>query len=398
LTATSYSEFDHNDPDITLGSVHETWDELRQQCPIGKSDAHGGMWVVTGYPEAYEILHKPEVFSSWPTSIPAFPNPMPMVPVEIDPPELLRYRALLAEPFSPRRVKQYTEPLRQIVNDLIDKFIEQGSTNICETMAVPLPTFLGTTMLGLPESDAPKLQSWVHTFVHESASNPVAAGEAAMEIFGYFGTLLNERKADSSGEDLITLMAHSEIDGERLSDEDLLGFCLFLLLAAIDTSQKAIGSIFWHLASDAELRQRIVADPSSIPTAVEEFLRYWGPVITARTATEDVQVGGADIKVGERVLLLLGAANRDSREFPNADQFIMERTANRHITFGGHAHRCLGSHIARSEIIIMLEEFLTRIPDFEIADSSQIEWSSGQVQGVVQLPITFTPGPKRSAS
>lgn len=392
MTTTTYVDYDHNDPNITLESTYETWDLLRQQGPIGKSDAYGGMWVVTGYREAYEILHKPDLFSSWPTSIPPFPNPTPMVPVEIDPPALLRYRALLAEPFSPRRVKQYTEPLRQTVNDLIDRFIGDGNCDICEAMATPLPTFLGTTMLGLPMSDAPKLQEWVHTFVHESAAFPEKAGMAAMEIFTYFGQLLAERKQDNSGEDLITLMAHAEIDGERLSDDDLLGFCLFLLLAAIDTSQKVIGSIFWQLGNDPELRNRLVANPESIPAAVEEFLRYYGPVITARTAKDDVEIGGVQIKTGDRILVLLGAANRDEEEFPNAAQFIMDRTANRHITFGGHAHRCLGSHIARAEIIIMLEEFLRRIPDFKIADESLVEWASGQTQGVVRLPIQFPPG------
>jgi cytochrome P450 len=350
------------------------------------------MWVVTGYPEAYEILHKPQLFSSWPTSIPAFPQAAPMIPVEIDPPDHLRYRALLAEPFSPRRVKQYTEPLREVVNQLIDGFIAAGHCDVCEAIAVPLPTFLGTTMLGLPPTDAPKLQGWVHTFVHESAAHPEAAVEAAMEIYGYFSAVLEERRKDPSGEDLLSLLVVAEVEGEKLSDDELLGFSLFLLLAAIDTSQKVIGSMFWQLARDGDLRHRLVSESSLIPDAVEEMLRYWAPVITARTAKEDVTVGGVDMKAGDRILVPLGAPNRDDREFPEAATFRVSRTPNRHLAFGGHAHRCLGSHIARSELVIMLEEFLRRIPDFEIADESQVVWSWGQVQGVVRLPIRFFPG------
>jgi cytochrome P450 len=386
---TDYRAYDHQQPGIAPGEVYDIWDALRAVAPIGKSDAHGGMWVVTGYPEAYEILHKPQVFSSWPTSIPAFPQAAPMVPVEIDPPDHLRYRALLAEPFSPRRVKQFTEPLRDVVNSLIDGFIDAGGCDVCETIAVPLPTFLGTTMLGLPASDAPRLQAWVHTFVHESAAHPEAAFEAAMEIYAYFTALLEQRRADPSGDDLLSLLVAAEVDSQKLSDEELLGFSLFLLLAAIDTSQKVIGSMFWQLATDPDLRSRLVAEPSLIPDAVEEMLRYWAPVITARTATEDVTVGGVDIKAGERVLVPLGAANRDDREFPEASAFVIGRAPNRHLAFGGHAHRCLGSHIARSELTIILEEFLRRIPDFEIADESAVTWSWGQVQGVIRLPIRF---------
>jgi cytochrome P450 len=392
-----YRLYDHNRPNPAPGEVYGIWDSLRTESPIGWSDAHGGMWVVTGYPEAHEILHKPEVFSSYPTSIPAFPNAAPMMPVEIDPPDHFRYRSLLAEPFSPRRVKQYTEPLREVVNQLIDDFIEAGAADICEKMSVPLPAFLGTTMLGLPPADAPLLQGWVHTFVHESAAHPEKAIDAVMEIYAYFTKLIEERRADDSGEDLISLLVNAEVEGSKLTQDELLAFSLFLLLAAIDTSQKVIGTIFWHLAGDEELRHRLATDQSMIPQAVEEFLRFYSPVITARNVKEDVEVGGVKMSAGDRILVPLGAANRDEREFPDADQFIAERTPNRHMAFSSHAHRCLGSHIARSEISILLVEFLRRIPDFEIADESQIEWSSGQVQGIVKLPIRFAPGTKQTA-
>jgi cytochrome P450 len=225
--------------------------------------------------------------------------------------------------------------------------------------------------------------------VHESASKPEKALDAAMEIYAYFSALLEQRRQDSSGEDLLSLLVSAEVDGEKLSDEELLGFSLFLLLAAIDTSQKVIGSMFWQLARDADLRHRLAGEPSLIPDAVEEMLRYWAPVITARTAKEDVTVGGVEMKAGDRILVPLGAPNRDDREFPDASSFTIGRTPNRHLAFGGHAHRCLGSHIARSELTIMVEEFLRRIPDFEIEDESQVTWSWGQVQGVVKLPIRF---------
>src|SRR2546423_13125983 len=191
-----YSEYDHHDPDITLENAHESWDTLRAQCPIGRSDAYGGMWVVTGFPEANEIFHKPEIFSSSPLIIPPFPQAMKMVPVEIDPPDHLRSRTRVATRFSPRRAERYEEPLRVIVNQLIDEFIELGSCDIYQTLAIPFPTLMGTTMLGLPNTDALKFEEWTHKIIHMSATDMEVAGEAVIELYTYFYALLEDRRAN----------------------------------------------------------------------------------------------------------------------------------------------------------------------------------------------------------
>jgi len=193
----------------------------------------------------------------------------------------------------------------------------------------------------------------------------------------------------------MSLLAEAEVEGQKLTDEELMGFCLLLLIASIDTSQKAIGSMLCQLATEPELRNRLAADPTLIPSAVEEFLRLWAPVQPARRATRDVEVCGVQMKEGDQMLVLLGAANRDDREFPSAAAMVPDRSPNRHLTFGTHIHRCLGSHIARLEMQVLLEELLRRIPDFELADGAEVEWSKGQVQGVVKVPIRFTPGPRQ---
>jgi cytochrome P450 len=391
-----YSEYDHHDPGITLENVHDSWDTLRSQCPIGRSDAYGGMWVVTGFPEANEIFHKPEIFSSSPLIIPPFPQALRMVPVEIDPPDHNRYRTLVAAPFSPRRAERYEEPLRVIVNQLIDEFIESGSCDVYQTLAIPFPTLMGTTMLGLPNADALKFEEWTHKIIHMSATDMEVAGEAVIELYTYFYALLEERRANPV-DDVMSLLAEAEVDGVKLTEEELMGFCLLLLIASIDTSQKAIGSMLWQLATEPELRQRIAADPSQNATVVEEFLRYWAPVQPARRAVVDTEVGGVQFKAGDQLLVLLGAANLDDREFPNACQFQPDRTPNRHLTFGTSIHRCLGSHIARIELRVLLDELLRRIPDFELQPGAEAEWSKGQVQGVVKVPIQFAPGKRESA-
>jgi cytochrome P450 len=388
----TYRNYDHHATDATFESVYETWGALQAECPIGRSDAHGGMWVVTGYPETVSMLRKPEVFSSFPATLPSFPQDTRMMPVEMDPPDHQRYRAPMAEPFSPKRALAYEEPLRAIVNDLIDGFIEDGECDAFAAIAVPLPALLATIFLGVPMEDGEKLQAWIHTLVHETAARPEAAAESVQNIYGYFGQLLAERSG-SAGDDLISVLLRAQVNGQALSQDQLLGFSLFLLLASIDTSQKVIGSMFWHLANNPELRGKLAADPALLPGAVEEFLRYYAPVIDARRVTEDTTVGGVEMKEGDRVLLLLGAASRDERVFDNAGEFSLDRPNNsKHLAFGDYIHKCLGIHIARVELRVLLEEFLRRIPDFEPQDGASPLWSNGQVQGVVRAPIKFPTG------
>ena len=389
---TDHRLYDHHAPDMEVDAVHETWSALRR-CPIGRSDAYGGIWVVTGYAEADEIFHRAEEFSSSPLIIPPFPQALKMVPVEVDPPDHFRYRTLVAAPFSPRHAERQEGPLRAAVNRLIDGFIELGRCDIYKMLAEPFPVRMSTIMLGTPDEDATKFDDWTHKIIHESASNFEVAGEAVIDVYAYFYALLEERRANPI-DDVMSLLAQAEVDGVKLTDEELMGFCLLLLIASIDTSQKTIGGMLYQLATETDIRDRLVANPDSIPLAVEEFLRLWAPIVPARRCTADAVVSGVEMKEGDQILIITGAANRDEREFPGAEQFVDERQPNRHLAFGTHIHRCLGSHFARIEIRVLLEELLRRIPDFELEPGGDVEWASGQVQGVVKVPIRFTPGPR----
>lgn len=390
----NYADYDHHatDAEATPEAVYSDWERKLAQCPIGHSDAHGGMWVVTGYEETQKILRDPAVFSSFPATLPSFPQEARMIPVELDPPDHQRYRALVAEPFSPRRAQTYVEPLRDIVNGLIDEFIEDGRCDAFEAMAVPLPALLATIFLGVPIEDGRRLQGWIHSLVHETASRPEAAVEAVQGIYGYFGGLLAER-AGSDGDDLISIILRSKVDGVSLTQDQLLGFSMFLLLASIDTSQKAIGSIFWHLAKHPELTAELASDPAKIPAAVEEFLRLFSPVLGARRVTSDTTVGDVSMSEGDRILLMFGAASRDGRTFPDPAEFKLDRpNAAKHLAFGDYIHKCLGIHIARVELRVMLEEWLRRIPEFEPQPGAKAVWSNGQVQGVIAVPLQFPKG------
>ncbi len=237
------------------------------------------MWVVTGFPEANEIFHKPEIFSSSPLIIPPFPQALRMVPVEVDPPDHLRYRTLVATPFSPRRAERYEEPLRIAVNQLIDNFIESGRCDIYDTLAIPFPTLMGTTMLGLPNSDAAKFEEWTHKIIHMSATDMEVAGEAVIELYTYFYALLEDRR-ENPVDDVMSILAEAEVDGVKLTDEELMGFCLLLLIASIDTSQKAIGSMLHQLGS----RSSSATGLRCSPPAVRSSTPRWG-ACSSRRAT-----------------------------------------------------------------------------------------------------------------
>lgn len=389
-----YRTFDHCAPVREAETWFSAFDRLRAQCPVGKSENHGGFWVVDGFAEAYEIMHRPEVFSNFPTSLPMFPQATKMIPLELDPPDHQRYRKLVAGPFSPRRAQSYADSIRTYVNSLIDNFIEDGHTDACRTIANPLPTLVSTVSLGLPAEDAPKFDEWTYKIVHLALTDFEAGAEAMLDLYSYFYALLEERRAHP-GDDLMSLLVSQEVDGERLNEEELMGFCFVLVLASIDTTQRAIGSILMHLGRNRDLCDKLIANPTDIPDAVEELLRLYAPVNPARTAMADYEISGHQIKAGDRVLLMLGAANRDGREFERASDFT-EREHNRHLAFGASIHRCLGSHIVRVELCILLEELLRRIPDFELDNDETVEWSGGQVQGATRVPIKFTPGKRES--
>jgi hypothetical protein len=213
--------------------------------------------------------------------------------------------------------------------------------------------------------------------------------QAVGEILDYLGALLDERTAEPR-DDLISYLASAEIDGEPLSRKHQIGAAFLVLIAGADTTWSAIGASLWHLASHDDDRRRLVADPALVDTATEEFLRVYAPVSVGRLTQEALELHGRSIAVGERVLLAFGAANRDPEVFEAPNEIRIDRTRNRHLTFGSGGHRCLGSNLARLELRITLEEWLRAIPDFRLVDPAGVEWSGGQTRGPERVEFTVT--------
>ncbi|MFD5807261.1 cytochrome P450 [Rhodococcus aetherivorans] len=398
--STPVVDFDIYDPSLTdpVDTVQEKVAELAAKGPVVYSTAHGGHWIVTRYKELHEVLRDPETFSSYPNNL-VNAGDGKFLPLELDPPEHTGYRVALQPLFSPNRMKALSEQIRGVVNELIDSFAGKGEAEFIADFAHELPTRVFLALMDWPLEDAPILTEATDTALmgkpgaseDESAKAPA---EAAQQMFAYFQKIVDERRANP-GEDVTSALIRTEVDledGKRLlTDEELTRMFFLLLIAGLHTVQ---GSLAWaviHLVNNPRQRAALIEDDSLIPNAVEEVLRIEAAVSMGRRATRDVELGGAKIKAGDQLLLVLCSANRDGSEFEDPDEFVIDRSPNRHLTFGAGPHRCLGSHLARIELSIALEELHRRIPDYELVESDPPILHATQVRGCLRLPIRFTP-------
>ena len=224
--------------------------------------------------------------------------------------------------------------------------------------------------------------------VLEFADDPERRQRGAEGLFNYFLGQLEDRRRHP-GDDLLSELLTTEVDGQPVDDGIVLGMAALVLIAGVDTTWSAIGSSLWHLASHPDDRKRLVAEPELMPTAVEELLRAYSPVTMAREVTEDIEYHGCPMKAGDKVLMNFPAANRDPEAFDQPDEVQLDRAHNRHVAFGSGIHRCAGSNLARMELQVALEEWIARIPEFELAEGREITWAGGQVRGPRILPVVF---------
>lgn len=394
-------DFDVYDPAIAapVDVFQERAAEMAAKGPVVWSTAHGGHWIVLRYAEIQQVLRDPETFSSYPNNLVTEEAFGKFLPLELDPPEHTGYRRALQPLFGPARMKKLEAGIRDVVTELIDGFAGRGDAEFVEEFAHELPARVFLSLMDWPLEDAPLFTHATNVVLHgepggTEEESTQARGVAAMEMFGYFQNIVNQRR-DVPGDDVTSTLIHTEVEleGETrlLTDEELVRMFFILLIAGLHTVQ---GSLAWgvvHLANNPAQRQEILDDPDVISSAVEEILRIEAAVTMGRRATVDTELGGAKIQAGDRLVLMLCAANRDDREFDSPDDFDVLREPNRHISFGGGVHRCLGSHLARIELAVAFEELHERLPDYALVESDPPVFHATQVRGCVRLPITFTP-------
>jgi cytochrome P450 len=313
---------------------------------------------------------------------------MPAPPITSDPPEHRPARMPLLPAFNPKEIDKLTPGSRELCNRLIDGFIAKGRCDAATDYAQHIPTRIIARMLGMDEDDGDRYRRWIKLTLEEGIHDPEKVMQGLKEMTIYFVEELKKR-GSKPGDDLISFMRDQRVDGQPLPPDKVIGTLRLLLIAGIDTTWSAIGASLWHLATHAEDRRRLVADPSLMDTAVEEFLRAYAPVTMAREVVKDVEINGCPMKPGSMVLLSFPAANRDPEMFPDADKVVIDRKENRHAAFGLGIHRCIGSNLARMELRVALEEWLKRIPEFKVEPGARVTWSEGTVRGPRQLPVVF---------
>ena len=388
------TDYDIFDPGYVADPV-PVWDELRERCPVAHTDRWGGSWLPTRYDDVVAIAHDVEHFSSREITVtpPAYAPDSPAAgvkapPISSDPPEHLWARRLILPGFSPKSVAKYEPYTRDLCRSLIDGFIATGTADAAEGYSQQIPVRVIAQMLGIDESMSDQFTTWVRGVLELGLQDPELRQRSRNELIAFFAAELEDRKQHPR-DDLISELLAAEVDGKPVSELHILGTLGLLLIAGIDTTWSGIGSSLWHLATHPEDQARLAHEPELIPTAVEELLRAYSPVTMARIVNEDAEVNGACMHAGDRILLNFPAANRDPDAFEDADKVLIDRAVNRHVAFGVGIHRCAGSNLARMELRIALEEWMSRIPRFRLAAGAEVTWAGGQVRGPRQLPVVF---------
>jgi cytochrome P450 len=360
-----------------------TYAALRDGSPVVRVEGVGV--VVSTRVGVDEVLRNPEVFSSN-MSAHDLKTRRPLIPLQVDPPAHRTYRKILDPLFAPQRMRALEEPVVGLVNDLIDAFVDDDEIDFARQFSVPFPSQVFLTLFGLPLTDLPtflRMKDGVirpdHVVGHEFSHPETEAHQrqTADSIYAYFERVLDEREGDRR-DDLLTHLLHAEVDGDRLTREDIVDICFLLLIAGLDTVTASLDCFFGHLAQDETARRRLVDHPEAIPSAVEELLRWETPVMAvARVATREAEVGGCPVRSGEHVMAVIGAANVDDAEFPAVGELRWDREVNRHLAFGGGIHRCLGSHLARLELRVALREWHRRIPEYGVKPGAELGFTAG---------------------
>ncbi len=386
------------DPEWFL-NPYPWYERMRRTAPVRRDDS-SGVWSVFRYADVERVLSDYRSFSSRfgiydesgePTS------PIASSMIATDPPSHTKLRTIVSGSFALRAIADLEPRVRSITEALLDRVAGQGAMDAVSDLAEPLPVTVIAEMLGIPAEDRRKFKEWSDAIV--GLSDSVGAGDAASlrmqaEVGRYFLRVIKDRRAHP-GADLISRVVQADVDGERLSDREVLGFCILLLVAGNETTTNLIGNAVQCFLEHPEIAARLAAEPGLVPQAVEEVLRYRSPVRAMfRVATQDVRLDGTTIRKDESVLAWIGSANRDETKFADPGRFNVDRTPNPHIAFGHGIHQCLGAPLARLEGRIALEALVTRCRDLRRAEPRQaIEpLASLIVQGVRHLPVVFEAG------
>ncbi len=377
----------HDDP-------YPVYEQLRDEFPV-IHNPRIQLWVISRYDDVYEGMRQPLVYSSERIGMPAGASERtatraPMM-ILMDPPAHDDLRALVNRSFTPRRIAELEPRVRAIASELIDGFIERGECELFSDFSAPLPTIVISELLGIPAADREMFKEQSTAVVAASGPGGGSSEDAARanQIMAAYLAEQFAEKRKRPRDDLMSALLEAELDGRRLTEPELLGFAVLLLIAGNETTTNLVSSACVLLAEHPDQRARLVADPGLIPRGVEEFLRCESPVQgIERDLTADVVVQGEKIPAGSKVFLLLASANRDPRRIADPERFDVGRHPNRHLSFAFGTHFCLGASLARLEARVAFEEILRRLPEFRVSGPVK-RLHSGVIRGLLEVPLEF---------
>ena len=364
--------------------------QLRDEAPAYRDDDLG-FWALSRYDDVARALHDPDTFCSRFGITLEEGSALPML-LTTDPPEHTALRRLVSRAFTPRRVADLESAIRTLSTGYLDRLRDRAAADLIVDYAAPLPMDVISRLLGVPDGDQEELRGWSDALLHraEGDMEVTPAGiDAAYQLYKYFSAFVAERRAAPGDDDLAGALVGAESDGERLTDDQVVGFLFLLIIAGTETTPKLLGNCLLAVTALPREAAKVIPDPARIPDAVEEILRYEGSTqVMARTLTREVALHGRKMPGGDKVLLLLGSGNRDERVWDDPDAYDIDRSwPTHHLAFGHGIHVCLGAALARLEMRVGIEEFLGRHPRYEIDEDALERVHSGNVRGYSRMPI-----------
>jgi len=408
MTAITKATIDFSDPTIQANPI-PVYERLRAEAPIMWNGSAQG-WLVSRYDDVVGLFNDPRMSSQ---RVDATFRPLPqdvqdeLTPLKTvllsrmllsDPPRHTRLRSLVTKPFSAKASQGRRERIQAFCDSFIDQVVERGGMDVMRDFAAPLPSWTIADTLGIPIENQEQFTQWAHDQVrvydrpgtaHDRVVVMRQGQRAMLEMRAYMEGIIEDRRRDPQ-DDLLTMLVRAEAEGDRLSDDELIAMVVALLVGGNNSTAHAIGNSVLTFIRHPEARNRLMREPDLIRPAIEEVLRFESPVqATSRVATAEIEIGGKIVQPGDNVSLLIGSANRDPVQFPDADMFQLDRHPNRHLTFAHGAHFCLGSALARNVTQIATLTLLQRCPNIQLA-ADTAEWAEGfSFRSLKTLPVTF---------
>ena len=374
---------------------HDDFTWMRANAPL-YFDENSGVWAVTRYADLREVSKHPETFASSPNGIRPNGFALPMM-IDMDDPDHWKRRKLVNKGFTPKRVREQEPQVRQVVTELIDAVCEKGECDLVSDLAAWLPLIMIGDALGVAPEDRPTLLKWSDDMLKgldslDDGEKMQLAADAMTGYTDYCNGVVAERRG-CPVDDLMSILVHADVDGDKLDDLALIHESLLILIGGDETTRHVISGGAYQLMRHPEQLQALVDDPSLIPTAVEEMLRWVTPIKNMnRTAVAEVEMHGQVIEPGDQLMLVYPSGNRDEDVFDDPFRFDIRRTPNDHIAFGFGSHFCLGNSLARLELVVFFEELVKRLPDIHLVDDTEPTYRPANfVSGYEAMPVRFSP-------